>query len=135
MGGQAEAAHSEGAAIAYMEASARMGYARAEGAMGMAYLQGNGVRRDPQKGMPLLEQAAAQGNRGAAVELGMVYEDGVDGVPRDQARAISYLKGAAELHHSVAEHRIGLDYELGNGLPHDRNLAVMWLRRAAADGG
>jgi len=134
MGGRAEAAHNEGAAIAYMEASAKLGYVRAEGAMGMAYLQGNGVRRDPQKGIHLLEQAAAQGNRGAAVELGMEYEDGVDGVPHDQARAIAYLKQAAELHHSIAEHRIGLDYEMGNGLPHDRNLAVTWLRRAAADG-
>jgi len=134
MGGDAEAQHHEGEAIAYMEASAKMGYSRAQGAMGIAYLTGNGVKRDTQHGLELLELAAAQGARGAQIELGMEYEDGVNGVPHDQARAIHYLKAAADEHHSIAEHRIGLDYEMGNGLPHDRNLAIMWLRRAATDG-
>jgi hypothetical protein len=134
MGRQAEAQHKEGEAIAYLEASANMGYARAQGALGMAYIGGNGVRKDTQKGLELLERSAAQGNRGAQIELGMEYEDGVDGVPHNQARAISFLKAAAEQHQSVAEHRLGLDYEMGNGVPHDRALAIMWLKRAGADG-
>jgi len=121
-------------AIAYLTASANMGYATAEGALGMAYVMGgNGVRHDPAKGVHLLELADAQGSRGATVYLGMEYEDGDDGVPHDQAKAILYLKKAAEEHHSIAEHRLGLDYEIGNGVPHNRALAIQYLRRASAD--
>jgi hypothetical protein len=134
MGRQAEMQHHTGEAIAYLEASANTGYDKAEGALGMAYLHGNGVKLDTQKGLRLLEQSAAQGNRGSAIELGMQYEDGVGGVPHDQAKALVYIKAAAEEHQSIAEHRLGLDYETGNGLPHDRALAITWLRRAAADG-
>ena len=120
-------------AVAYLTASAKLGYAPAEGALGTAYVMGNGVRQDPAKGVQLLTQAAAQGQRGAAEYLGEEYEDGDHGVPRDQAKAIFYLKEASAEHHSLAEHRLGLDYELGNGVPHDRALAIQYLRRAAAD--
>jgi hypothetical protein len=121
-------------AVAYLTASANLGYGPAEGALGTAYVMGgNGVRNDAVKGVHLLELAAAQGERGAAVYLGMEYEDGDNGVMHNQAKAIFYLKQAAAEHHSVAEHRLGLDYEIGNGVPHDRALAIQYLRRASAD--
>jgi hypothetical protein len=122
-----------GEAVAYLTASADLGYGPAEGALGMAYIMANGVKKDAVKGVHLLELAAAQGERGAIVYLGMEFEDGDDGVPHDQARAIVYLKQAAEMHHSIAEHRLGLDYEIGNGVPHNRALAIEYLRRSAAD--
>jgi hypothetical protein len=121
-------------AVAYLTASANLGYGPAEGALGTAYVMGGqGVRHDAVKGVHLLELAAAQGERGAAVYLGMEYEDGDNGVPRDQAKAIVYLKQAAQQHHSIAEHRLGLDYEIGNGVAHDRALAIEYLRRASTD--
>jgi Sel1 repeat len=90
-------------AIAYLTASANLGYGPAEGALGTAYVMGgNGVRHDAVKGVNLLELAAAQGQRGAAVYLGMEYEDGDNGVPHNQAKAIFYLKQAAAEHHSIA---------------------------------
>jgi TPR repeat protein len=88
----------------------------------------------PRRGAYWLGLAARQGDRAAELELGICYEDGNCNVPRDQAQAIVLLKAAAEQHSALAEQRIGLDYEIGNGLPHDRPLAVSWLRRAGADG-
>jgi hypothetical protein len=122
-----------GEAVAYLTASANLGYGPAEGALGMAYVMANGVKKDAVKGVHLLELASAQGQRGAAVYLGMEFEDGDDGVPHDQAKAIVYLKQAAEMHQSIAEHRLGLDYEIGNGVAHNRALAIEYLRRSAAD--
>ncbi len=131
--GRQQDQHHLAEAIAYLTASANKGYAPAEGALGTAYVMGNGVKADPVKGVELLEKAAAQGQRGAAVYLGMEYEDGDNGVPHNQARAIVFLKQAADEHQSIAEHRLGLDYEIGNGVPHNRALAIEYLRRASAD--
>ncbi len=131
---QAQAANRKGEALGYLHQSAEMGYALGEGAYGYALLTGEGAMFDPQNGVAWLEKSAAQGNRGAQVGLAITYEDGQNGIPRDQAKAVDYLKEAAAQHQSEAEYRLGVDYEVGRGVTRDRALAIQWLRRAAADG-
>jgi TPR repeat protein len=121
------------AAAAYFEASANMGYVRAEAALGFEYVNGTGVPIDLQKGIHWLTLAAQQGSRGAESQLGQFYEEGT-GVPKDQARAIALYKSSAEQHFFQAERSLGIDYELGNGVPRSRAQALVLLKRAADDG-
>jgi hypothetical protein len=123
-----------GEALSYLEKSAELGYPPAEGALGVDYLRGIGKQADPEKGIYWLNLSAQQGDRSAQVFLGAALEDGSDNVRRDETRAIALFKQAAAQHQSLAEYRLGIDYEIGRGLPHNRALALEYLRRAAADG-
>lgn len=63
--------------------------------LGQAYLYGNGVESDRPLGLALLEQSASLGDRASAVQLGRVYEFGVDGVAPDDALAVKWYLVAA----------------------------------------
>jgi hypothetical protein len=132
---QALGRHQMGEHLAYIRKSAEMGYDRAQYVLGEYYLTGRIAENDcPQKGAYWLGQSAKQGDGAAQLALGIELEDGKNNVPRDQPRAIELLKAAAAQHQGLAELRLGLDYEFANGLPHNRALAIQYLRRAAADG-
>ncbi|HEY6851702.1 MAG TPA: tetratricopeptide repeat protein [Terracidiphilus sp.] len=132
---QALGRHQLGQQLAYIRKSAEMGYDRAEYVLGEYYLTHRIAENDwPQKGAYWLGLSASQGNGAAQLALGIELEDGKNNVPRDQARAIELFKAAAAQHQGLAELRLGLDYEFANGLPHNRPLAIQYLRRAAADG-
>jgi Sel1 repeat len=133
MGARALQQHQAAAAAAYFEASANMGYVRAEAALGFDYVNGDGKPKDLEKGVHWLTLAAQQGSRGAESQLGQFYEEGT-GVPKDQAKAIALYKASAEQHFFQAERALGLDYEFGNGVPHSRTQALDLLKRAANDG-
>jgi hypothetical protein len=124
-----------GQQLAYIRKSAEMGYAPAQYVLGEYYLTHRIAENDwPKKGAYWLGQSASQGDGAAQVALGIEYEDGKNNIPRDQAKAIELFKAAAAQHKSLAELRLGLDYEFANGVPHNRALAIQYLRRAAAGG-
>jgi len=133
MGSRALQQHQAAAAAAYFEASAKMGYVRAEAALGFDYVNGDGKPKDLEMGIHWLTLAAQQGSRGAESQLGQFYEEGT-GVPKDQAKAIAYYKASAAQHFFQAERALGIDYELGNGVPRSRAEALELLKRAAEDG-
>jgi hypothetical protein len=133
MGTRALQSRQPSVAAAYFEASANMGYVRAQAAIGFDYVNGTGEPKDLQKGIHWLTLAAQQGSRGAESQLGQFYEEGT-GVPKDQAKAIAFYKASAEQHFFQAERALGLDYEFGNGVPRSRATAMDLLRRAANDG-
>ena len=56
------------------------------------------------------------------------------GGPPDLQKAVHYYELAAAQHGPRAEFNLGLDYELGYGVSHDRARAIAMLRRAVADG-
>jgi len=62
--------------------------------MGMAYLHGRGVRRDPVQAAYWLLMAARRGHTNAQCELGIMYEKGI-GVPRDHAEAARWYRKSA----------------------------------------
>ena len=76
---------------------------------------------------------AEQGDAGAQINLGVMYEDG-RGVPQDHAEAVKWFKMAAAQGNAEAQHNLGFMYGHGEGVPQDYAEAVKWFRKAANQG-
>lgn len=61
------------------------------------YLRGEGVPRNVEKGLALLELAVSRGDSTAAFNLGALHRTGDRGVPVDLARSRRYFLLAKEL--------------------------------------
>src|SRR5260370_1234418 len=93
---------------------AQAGVARAQSNMGAAFLQGQGVERDPDKAVAWLRRAADQGDAGAQRNLALCHYEGW-GVPQDQDM-LSWMK------------------LVGGGCDQDYAGARLWAEKAAAQG-
>jgi len=79
------------------ESAAKLGYSSAKCQLGIMYLFGEGVRKDPSKGFGLIKEAADSGlSSNDITALGQCYLDG-RGVARDRDRAEELFEDAAEL--------------------------------------
>ena len=76
---------------------------------------------------------AEQGNATAQFYLGLVYENGVVGVPEDDAEAVKWFRKAAEQGDSRAQYSLGVMYAKGEGVPKNDAEAAKWFRKAAED--
>ena len=70
-------------------------------------------------------QLAEQGNAGAQLDLGFMYDNGF-GVPQDYKEAIKRYRRAAEQGNDRAQYNLGLMYDNGDGVPQDYVQAHMW---------
>jgi hypothetical protein len=68
---------------------------------------------------------AEQGNPGAQLNLGFMYDNGY-GVPQDYKEAIKWYRRAAEQGNDRAQYNLGLMYDNGDGVPQDYVQAHMW---------
>jgi TPR repeat protein len=94
------------AALGFWQAAASAGDASAATNLGLMYLKGEGVAKDPAQAARLFEQAAGAGNASAAYNLGGLYENGL-GVETSIEQAIAYYKKALEDEHSGAAYQLG----------------------------
>jgi TPR repeat protein len=78
-------------------------------------------------------RAAEQGNDGAQLFLGIMYQDG-RGVPQDYAEAVTWYRRAAEQGIAEAQNNLGYMYDNGHGVPQNYVLAHMWFNLAASQG-
>ena len=53
---------------------------------------------------------------------------------KDYTEALKWLRAAADQGHPLAQTKLGIMYEDGEGVPQDRVLAHMWFSLAAAQG-
>src|ERR1051326_424148 len=75
-------------------------------------------------------QALAQrGDSEAQFELGAEFANG--GNKSDYAEAAQWYLKAAEQSHARAQFNLGIMYLKGLGVPRDKRLSQMWMRRAA----
>jgi TPR repeat protein len=81
----------------------------------------------------LMRPLAEQGHADAQVKLGKMYDKG-QGVPQDQAMAVSWYRRAAAQGDGVAPYILGDTYLIGRGVQQDYVTAHMWLNLAAARG-
>lgn len=65
--------------------------------------------------------------------MGMLYEAG-NGVPKDQAKAASWYRKAAEQDHLIAQLYLGILYYSGEGVEKDYRKAARWLQAPASSG-
>lgn len=86
-----------------------------------------------QKAIADLKEVAYAGNVNAQVQLGVIYLTG-DGVNKDDAEALKWLRKAADQDNALAERYLAEMYFKGRGVPADNMEAAKWLRLAADQG-
>lgn len=94
------------------------------------YFKGEGVAKDPVKGMIWLLRSAEQAYAPAQAEVGRRYLK----MHGEQQLAAKWLRKAADQGNMEGEFVLGLLYFDGNGVPKDIKRAVTLLRRAAKQG-
>ena len=91
----------------------------------------------PKPKVPLSQQlaeSAASGNASAAVQLGVMYFYGDDGVKKSSSKAFAYFKQAAESGNIDGMYWYGMCYRMGRGTAKNRKEAKKWFQKAAAGG-
>ena len=83
--------------------------------------------------LQLLRPLAVDGDSGAQVVLGALYQNG-DGLPQDYAQAFLWFHKAADQGNASGQFNIGLMYYVGQGVPQDYAQAAAWYRKAAEQG-
>ena len=82
----------------------------------------------------MVSQGGAAGKCfGSIFNLGDMYALG-EGVPEDDAQAVSWYRKAAEQGFAEAQYNLGVMYVNGTGVPEDDAQAVSWYRKAAEQG-
>lgn len=82
------------------------GFPQAMLKMGVYYMEGQFIERDPIKGFSLIHEAAETGFPAALFNLSLCYYKG-DGTARDDDQGFKYLKQAAESRYPIAEYELG----------------------------
>jgi TPR repeat protein len=86
-----------------------------------------------QKVIADLKEMADAGDVKSQVQIGLAYLTG-DGVHKDDAEGVKWLKKAADQDNPVAERFLAEMYFKGRGVPADNAEAARWLRMAAEQG-
>jgi len=81
------------------------------------------------------QRVAEQGDAEAQYNLGVMYEYGIRGAPKDEVLAAQWYRKAAEQGNARAQHSLGSMYQHGRGgLQKDDAKAAEWYRKAAEQG-
>jgi len=124
--------------LRWLRRAADGGYPDAHARIGEMYFTGRGVERDRVEAMRWMQGAAEAGdlesqNNLAVLHL-LTYEDLDDpalGKPHLE-QALRWLQSAAAIGFAPAQKNLGALYLDGSVVPADRERAISWLRRAAA---
>ncbi len=120
-------------ALHEFEALAAGGDPRGENGLGVLYLRGHGLERDPERAFALFRSAAEKGLRAAEKNLGELYTEGV-GVPRDDVVAAHWFGLAAAQGDAGAQLNLGVMHVEGRGVVQDYSRAMDWFRKSAGQG-
>src|SRR3990172_4103078 len=101
-----------------VKALAEQGDGEAQHALGVLYLNGQGVAQDYAEAAKWFRKAAEQGYTGSMNNLGVMYKNG-QGMPRDYAEAAKLFKRGAGQGHPEAAFNLGVLYYNGTGVPQD----------------
>ena len=113
--------------------AANAGEARAQHDLGMLYLTGRLVAKNPAEAAKWFEKAAVQGHPNAQFNLGVLYQQG-EGVPENQQLAFFWYQSAAEQNYPRAQHNLAAAYAEGRGVALSEAKAVEWFTKAANNG-
>lgn len=81
-----------------------------------------------------IRQHAYRGDKYAQLMLGVMYEEGNEGMPQDFKQALVWYQKAANQGFPKAQYNLALLYEDGRGMPQDYRKAGIWYQKAAAAG-
>lgn len=114
-------------------AQAAQGDADAQLALGMRYLEGDGVIRNDAEAAKWLALAAKQGLLEAQYRYGLVLLEG-RGVVQDYQAAFEWIGKTARRGYAPAQYSLGELYRYGTGTAIDKARAYLWFNLAAAQG-
>lgn len=106
---------------------------KANVAIGLLYIKGNGVEQDSAQAIEYFEAASEAGYAKGSYYLGQIYENGV-GVDKDYEKAMEYYLLAADSDYAPALNQIGYMYYNGYGVDVDFASAVYYQKLAALQG-
>ena len=109
---------------------ANQGNAGAQTALGLKYLDGDGVAQNDGEAARWFERAAAQNQPVAEYRLGTLYERG-RGVKADPAKATHWYDLAAKNGNRKAMHNLAVAFAEGAGEKKDFSQAARWFSQAA----
>ena len=112
---------------------AQNGDAESQYKLGLNYIYGTDVPKDPAKAAEWFSKANDQDYLPARRELGILLASG-EGVEQDFDKAVQYLSDAADQLDPSALYHLGIMYEHGIGLEKDLQKAVRMLAYAAEMG-
>lgn len=116
-------------AVAELQPVAEDGDPKAQYVLGVMFVQGLGIARQPDLGVTWLRKAALQDHVDAQLELARMYENG-DGVPGDDAEMAKWYRRAAAQGDVGAQLFVADLYVRGRGLQRDLVRAYMWYEIA-----
>lgn len=120
-------------ALATLEPRAQAGDTRAAFMMADIYLNAK-EHQDYTKAREWLQRAAAQGERDALYQLGVMHERGLGG-PRNLEQAVKWFKLAADQRDPQAQLNLGILHDpRAEGVAKDPETAVQWFVLAANNG-
>jgi len=122
-----------GNTVQLIREAAEQGEADSQCALAQCYLDGCGIRKNPQNAILYYRKAAEQGNAEAFYGLGICHEEG-SGVENDPNEAVKWYRKAADMGHANAQVKLGQCYGNGVGVEKDPAAAVKWYRKAAEQG-
>lgn len=128
----------DAAAIPYFEAAADQGDSRAKYYLGRAYIDGQGVDEDTDKGWNLIDTAAADGSELAMNFLGRTYlsighDEGTSDEDKKESfeNAAHYLSKTAENDNAEGEWQLGWMYIRGEYFDKDERAGINLFIKAA----
>lgn len=113
--------------------SATRGDAEAQYYLGLLYLKGVGVEKQPQQAFNWMLAAAEQQYLEAQYELARMYSKGI-GTGENPQETLRWLTRAADDGHAGAQFFLALAMDSGKGAPQNRDAALGWYRRSAEAG-
>ena len=123
-------------AMQWYKRAAQLGDVPAMYKMGIIQLKGLlGQPRNPKEALVFLKKAAERAdteNPHALHELGLLHENGSDGVPKDERYSKDLFIRCANLGYKFSQYRLGCAYEYGlMGCPVDPRQSIAWYSKAA----
>ncbi len=122
-------------AILWGRKSAEAGNRMAQVALGTSLLED--AAEDPSmrsEGIVWIEKASSAGYNPAAITLAKIYALGEFGIPVDEPKAEAVLKPLAEANDAECQFALASLYHLGKSYEAQRDLAIVWLKRAVENG-
>ena len=119
--------------IPWLQRAADKGHSKAQFMLGMHYLKGENIGRNPMIAFNLFNKAAQQGVSGAQFNLALMYEKG-DGIAANNAQALRWYESAANLGNANAQQNLGIKYLVGEELAANTPKALNLLNQAANAG-
>ena len=116
-------------AKALLEKADKLGHPDAPRALGLLYINGDGVAKDYAKAMEYFQKAFQRGNYVAAYDIGAMYKNG-EGVPRDIDRAAAYFLIAAKKGYGLAQYELAKIYAYKG----KKKEFLYWAKKAVKQG-